>query len=159
MSTKGSNALQMTQEQYEARKAEAERIEKELFKLSEERREADFHADHEGIPDSHMVDLERRESILNERKVAIQEILNNAVIIEKKENTNVVGIGSVVFVQVNGEPPKWLTLVSCSPDVFNGEVSLASPIGAAINGKKVDSLVTYQGGDGSTFTAKILKIK
>ena len=166
MSTKGSKKaqvqaeetqpLQMTRKQYEAHQREFEEVEDALAKLSEERRYTDFHLDHEGVPDPAQVDIEHREGILKDRRRWLRNILNSAVINTAEKLQGIVGIGSKVLLRTDDDEFE-VTLVSVSPDVLNGEVSLQSPIGKAINGQQEGANIEYAV-EGNIFHGKILKV-
>ena len=99
------------------------------------------------------------QAFLEGRIQELEAILRNSVIIEKKQNTGVVVIGSHVTIQEGGLEPETYHLVGpAEADPRNGKISHESPIGLAIIDKKVGD-VTEAETPGGKIKFKILKIE
>ncbi len=99
------------------------------------------------------------QAFLEGRIQEIEAILRNSVIIEKKQNSGVVVIGSHVTIQEDGLEPETYHLVGpAEADPRNGKISHESPIGLAIIDKKAGD-VTEAETPGGKIKFKILKIE
>lgn len=76
---------------------------------------------------------------LNEAEIArLENILKNAQVIEKSEDKNIVQVGSEVLININGEKRKYLIVGSSEEiDPLNGKISIESPLGQILIGKKI----------------------
>ena len=110
-------------------------------------------------------DIRTKVGRLKQRLSLINTILKNYIIYdgEKSKNNNVVDINDIVIIQICNNISslsKSFTVqlggvnVDLSGDVY--KISIESPIGRAIFGKEIGSIVTYEV-DGNTFTLKILQ--
>lgn len=80
------------------------------------------------------------QSFLEGRIKEIREIISQAKIIEKKENDKV-EIGSFVVLEGEGEKETFQIVESEEADIFQGKISLKSPLGEAILGKRKGEVV------------------
>ena len=106
-----------------------------------------------------------RQAEVEGRIAEIESILNNCEIITEKKNPKGekrIGLGSTVeieFIDAGEGAPKTATYTivgTVESDPFNGKISNASPIGAALIGKKEGDIVEIKAG--KTFKVRILKI-
>lgn len=100
------------------------------------------------------------QGFLEGRIQELEAILKDAVIIDDlQQESNVVGIGSVVTIQEDGEPPEIYHLVgSKEADPVSGRISHESPIGLALVGRRLGERVTASTPAGS-IQFKIVKIE
>ena len=99
------------------------------------------------------------QAFLEGRIQELEAILRNSVIIEKKQNTGIVMIGSHVTIQEEGLEPETYHLVGpTEADPRNGKISHESPIGLAIMDKKVGDVAEAET-PGGRIKFKILKIE
>jgi transcription elongation factor GreA len=100
------------------------------------------------------------QAFLEGRVMEIETILHNAVIIDELEQVEgIVGIGSLVTIQEEGEPPETYHLVGPQEaDPLSGRISHESPIGVVLVGKKVGDVVTAETPAGPT-PFKIVRIE
>jgi len=88
----------------------------------------------------------------------LEVILRNSVLIEKKVNTGMVGLGSHVTIQEEGMDPETYHIVGpTEADPRNGKISHESPIGLAIMDKKVGDVTEAQT-PGGKIKFKIVRI-
>lgn len=82
---------------------------------------------------------------IEDRINKLESILKSAVIMPSKHDTSVVGIGSVVTVQKEGGDSKTYTIVgSEEADMSAGKISLKSPLGQTLLGKKKKETVSVK---------------
>lgn len=72
----------------------------------------------------------------------LQATINQAKVIEKKEK-NEIQIGSFVFLESEGEKAKYQVVESEEADISEDKVSLKSPLGEALLGKKKGDIVKF----------------
>lgn len=99
------------------------------------------------------------QGFLEGRIQEIENILRNAVIIEKSANRGVVSIGDHVTIQEADFPPETYHVVGAKEaDPRNGRISNESPIGRAVIDHKVGDVVEADT-PGGKMNFKILKIE
>lgn|SRR5574341_188300 len=99
------------------------------------------------------------QAFLEGRIQEIEFILRNAAIIEKKNNNDVVDVGSHITIQEDGSSPEKYHVVGAKEaDPRNGKISNESPIGRAVMGHKVGEVVEAET-PGGKVKFKILKIE
>lgn len=79
----------------------------------------------------------------NENRISqLEEIINNSEIITKESN-HIIGIGNKVDVlnQTNGQEMQFFIVGAKEADPRIGKISIESPIGMALSGKKKDDIV------------------
>ena len=106
-------------------------------------------------------DEAKNEQALLEAKIAeMEEMIRNAKIVEKV-STSSVGIGTTVklFDFEFDEEITYHIVGTTEIDIANGKISLESPLGRAIYGKKVNDEIEVEVPDGGTNKYKILEIK
>ena len=110
------------------RKEVTERIEKakEMGDLSENAEYTSARED-QGFLEGHILELEA--------------LLKNAVVVNHTKGADVVEIGSVVKVQLDGSARDYTIVGSNEADPLRGKISHASPLGEAFLGKRVNDVV------------------
>lgn len=102
--------------------------------------------------------LENKE--YNENRIALlTELIKNAEVVDKKISKNQVSLGSVVEIEnlTNNNKLKYEIVGQTEADPKLGKISIVSPIGAALNGKKVNDIIKIDSPMGEMMY-KILKI-
>jgi transcription elongation factor GreA len=82
-------------------------------------------------------DAKEEQSFTEGKILELEEMVNNAVIIEKGKGTGVVDIGSVIKVKTNGEEKEFTIVGSSETIPEKGIISNESPLGQAFLGKRV----------------------
>ena len=95
---------------------------------------------------------------VEERVMALEEIIKNAVIIAGKHKTDAVGIGSIVTVKRGKEEKTYTVVGSEEADVASGKISNKSPLGEAVIGRKKGEKCSYTTPAGDV-SCEILEIK
>ncbi len=131
----------------EKRKEVAEKLEyaKSLGDLSEN---AEYH------------EARDAQAAVEDRIKKIEIILKNAIIVSGKHTTDVVSVGSKIKVIKDGsKDEKEYTIVGAEEsDISSGKISVRSPLGEAVVGKKKDDKFTFNTPSGSV-AYKIIDIK
>lgn len=84
--------------------------------------------------------------------------LENCEIVNRKAKKDKVGLGSVVTIEYDDKDTETYTLVgSVESDLLNNKISIESPLGSAIFGKKISDVVEVNSPNG-IFTVKIIKL-
>ncbi|MDO9028046.1 MAG: GreA/GreB family elongation factor, partial [Candidatus Roizmanbacteria bacterium] len=71
----------------------------------------------------------------------IDEIINQAEVVESPRNNNYVEIGNIVTVELQGKTEQFQIVGEFEADPMNKKLSNTSPIGQALMNKKVGDLV------------------
>ena len=100
------------------------------------------------------------QAMIEDRIKKIESILKSATIVNGTHSTEVVSIGSSVTINKEGEKTeKEYTLVGAEEsDISIGKISIKSPLGEALVGKKKGDKFTFNTPSGPT-TYKIISIK
>ena len=99
------------------------------------------------------------QAFLEGRILEIEEILRQAVIIEKDAPTDQVSVGNkVTIVEEDGEPETYTLVGAQEADPRDGMISNESPIGNALLGKKTGDEVTVETPSGQ-IVFSVLKIE
>ena len=139
-----------------------ERLKQELKELTEVRRPAVIAAvadarSHGDLRENAAYDAARDEQALTERKIAEYEaMLRNAVVMDEANRPrDVVGIGSTVVVDFDGDEERYTIVGAIEAKPAAGLISNESPIGKALLGKRPgqDAFVMTPGGQ-SKLTVK-----
>ncbi len=143
-------------EQFHITQAKKDELEKELVYLKGEKRAeiservqtARAHGD---LRENTEYEQARTDQGENESKIgSIEHILKHAVIIERS-GSDVIELGSIVIIQKPGQEQKTFTLVtSTEADMAQGRLSIESPIGKALMGKKKGDSARVQTPAGET---------
>lgn len=142
-----------------------ERLKEELDNLKEVRRpeiaaivaEARSHGD---LRENSAYDAARHDQMMNERRIAdLDALFRNAVIVDELPTANgAVGIGSTVTIDFDGEEEQYTIVGAIEAKPTEGKISNASPIGAALLGKRPGQTAEVPTPGGST-TVKILRVE
>lgn len=81
------------------------------------------------------------QSLLEVRIAQLEEILSKPQIIEHREKTNFVVIGSTIVVEVDGQVDEFMVVGTMEADPAKKKISNESPVGAALLGAKVGEVV------------------
>ena len=100
------------------------------------------------------------QGVLEDRIQKLESVLKNAVIVSSHHNTDVVDVGSSVTVVKEGEKDEMVyTIVgSEESDFAEGKISMHSPFGEAVMGKKKKESFTFDAPSGP-ITYKVIDIK
>ena len=96
------------------------------------------------------------QSFIEGRVLELDEILRHAQVIDGKEKSDDVQIGTKVKVEVDGDEDEFVIVSSVEADPMQGKISDESPVGRALLGAKVGDVVTVSSTIKSTY--RILEI-
>jgi transcription elongation factor GreA len=88
----------------------------------------------------------------------LEEILQNAQVAETPKNDNIVELGETVVVSKNGQTQIFTIVGEFEANPLEGKISVNSPIGKGLLGKKVGEEVSIETPAG-VFVYKIIEIK
>jgi transcription elongation factor GreA len=147
----------LTKQTYEKLKKELEylktKVRKEIAKRLEET------AAFGDLSENFAYQQAKEDQAFFENKIAqLEKILSNAIIIDKKQNKEIVDIGSEVTVVFDGKTQKFQIVEPEEADPKEGKLSFKSPLGQAIFGKKPGKEIVVETPKGK-LKCKILKIK
>ena len=120
-----------------------EDIKAELTELVNERRpqiiaavaEARSHGD---LRENAAYDAARHDQMMLERRIQeLQDLIRNAEVVETNVNSNVVGLGTPVVVDDDGMDETYTVVGAAEARPALGRISIESPIGRALIGKRV----------------------
>ena len=87
----------------------------------------------------------REEQEFVERRIReLEDLLMHAEVVASKDNSGKVQIGSRVVLQGEGKPLEFQIAGTREADPLNGKISLESPFGSALIGKKVGESVEIE---------------
>jgi transcription elongation factor GreA len=107
--------------------------------------------------DSPYVEASDERELLEARILEIENIIENSEIINGKNKTNNVEIGAKVMVLVDGKVKEYLLVEEIEADPLEGKIAMDSPVGLALQGKKVGEQVKLDV-NGKVLIYKIEKI-
>ncbi|MCO5221185.1 MAG: transcription elongation factor GreA [Thermomicrobiales bacterium] len=120
-----------------------ERLREELDHLRNVRRQeiAEIVAEarsHGDLRENSAYDAARHDQMMNERRIAdLDALFRNAVVVEDAPAANgAVGLGSTVTIDWDGEEERYTIVGAIEAKPTEGKISNASPIGAALLGKR-----------------------
>ena len=155
----------MTSEPVPVTREGLERLREELENLREVRRpeiaaivaEARSHGD---LRENSAYDAARHDQMMNERSIAdLDTLFRNAVIVDDKPAANgIVGLGSTVTVDFDGEEERYTIVGAIEAKPIEGKISNQSPIGAALLGKRAGQTAEVPTPGGSQ-TVKVLRVE
>ncbi len=97
------------------------------------------------------------QGVIEDRISKLEELLKDATIV-KTTNTGVIGVGSVVTVEKDGKKFEYTIVGSEESDVSSNKISMRSPFGLAIMGKKKGDNFTFKAPSGElAYTVKEVK--
>lgn len=135
------NVIKLTKEGYEALKQELESLKHRLmYEISQRIKEARELGDL--AENAEYDEAKNEQGRISGRIAELEEILNNAEIIESTES-DVVSIGSwVVIKNLNTGEERTIRLVNPQEsDIFSNKVSVDSPVGRVLLGKRIGEVV------------------
>jgi len=135
------SVIKLTREGYETLKQELESLRQKLmYEISERIKEARELGDL--AENTEYDEAKNEQGRINSRIAELEQILNNAEIIEATES-DVVSIGSwVVIKNLNTGEERTIRLVNPQEsDIFSNKVSVDSPVGRVLLNKKVGEIV------------------
>jgi transcription elongation factor GreA len=104
-------------------------------------------------------EAKEQQAFLEARIRHIEDVLKRAEVIEQPNGTDAVSIGCTVTVAEEGEGPESFRLVgSAEADPTQGFISIESPLGRALIGKRVGDSARIKTPDGSSLTFQVLDI-
>ncbi|HZG03352.1 MAG TPA: transcription elongation factor GreA [Streptomyces sp.] len=161
MTQTSDNVTWLTQEAYDQLKAELEYLSgparAEIAKKIEAAREEGDLRENGGY---HAAKEEQGKQELRVRQLT--QLLENAKVGEPPADTGVVAPGMVVTVAFDGDEDDTLTFLLASREYASSDVetySPQSPLGSAVNGKKVGSDAQYELPNGKQASVRILDAK
>lgn len=83
-------------------------------------------------------------AMINGRMDELSDILNRSVIVQAVSANGQVGIGSVVHIEVNGNPLQFTIVGEWEADPSARKISHESPLGKALIGRKVGETVEVE---------------
>jgi len=100
-------------------------------------------------------DAKEEQGFIEGRIIELEQMINNATVVEKQSTNGFVGIGSYVKMQVNGGHQEFHIVGVNEADPINGKISHESPLGKAFLGKKKGEKVVVNVPSGEvTYTVK-----
>lgn len=104
-------------------------------------------------------DAKNEQAFIEGEIMRLESIINTAEIIQANQNKDVVGIGSHVTVKEQGEDSEEVYHIVGSAEAkpSEGKLSMESPLGKALLGKKVGDKVSVAAPDGTIYF-KVVKI-
>lgn len=84
------------------------------------------------------------QAALEERISVIEEILRTAVVVGEHKKRDVVGIGSIVTVSLDGKKTEYTLVGSEESNVRENKISNRSPLGESLMGKKKGDKCSYK---------------
>lgn len=104
-------------------------------------------------------DAKNEQAFIEGRIATLEAMLANAVLINKKDASEIVGLGSQVTVLEDGQDQVTYEIVgSAEVDPKTGRISNESPLGQALMGRRAGEEVTVRT-PGGTLQVKILKLQ
>lgn len=149
----------LTKEKYEALKTELELlVTKKRKEVAEKLEYAKSLGDLSENAEYH--EARDEQAIIEDRIKKLESIIKSAVIVSEKHTTDIVSIGSTVIIAKEGsDKEQTYTIVGAEEsDLSLGKISVKSPLGEALFGKKKGAKCTFNTPSGST-TYKIISIK
>jgi transcription elongation factor GreA len=97
------------------------------------------------------------QAVTEDRITKLELILKNAVIVSE-EHTDIVNVGSVVEVEKDGKKVSYTIVGTEEADALNGKISIRSPFGQAVLGKKKGDSFTFSAPTGEVL-CKVISVK
>jgi transcription elongation factor GreA len=98
------------------------------------------------------------QATIEDRIAKLEELLKNAVIVSGRGSSGSVNIGSLVTVEKEGKSYSYTIVGSEESDVVANKISVRSPFGQSIIGKKVGESFSFTAPNGE-LSYKIVEIK
>ena len=91
----------------------------------------------------------KEQSFVEGRIQTLEQMLKSAVILDDATQTEAVGLGSTVTVDIDGDEETYVVVGSLEADPARGRISSASPVGKALLGRRAGDEVTATAPGGS----------
>ncbi len=98
------------------------------------------------------------QAFVEDRIAKLEGILKTAMIISEHSTTGSVNVGSEITVEKNGKKIQYTIVGTEEADALSGKISIKSPFGQAVIGKKKGDSFTFDAPSGSV-TYKVTEIK
>lgn len=98
------------------------------------------------------------QAFLEGRIIELESMIRNSSISFKEQSDNVV-IGSAVVVEADGSQETYIIVNSIESNPLENKISVDSPIGKILFGKKVGDVCKLETPDGSIVEYKIIEVK
>ena len=102
-------------------------------------------------------DAKEQQAMLEGKIKELEDQVREAQIVQKTTQSDVIQIGSAVEVESEGEKLTFVVVTARDADPLQGKISVESPIGETLMGKKKGEIATVETPDGS-MKYKILTI-
>ena len=103
-------------------------------------------------------DARNEQSFVEGRIQELEYILKYAKVADNGKSKDAISVGSIVSVNLDGEKLTYELVGSTEADPLSGKISVESPIGSALLGKKVGEKLTANTPSGPV-TVKVLKVE
>lgn len=103
-------------------------------------------------------DARNEQSFIEGRIQELRDVIMKAKVVSKYGNSNEIGLGSIVICNVENDKETYELVSSAEADPMNGKVSIESPLGKGLLGKKKGEVTIVKTPGGET-VYKILEIK
>jgi transcription elongation factor GreA len=142
-----------------------DKLQEELDYLRSVKRQEVAQRLHEAMEGGELIEDAEYEAAKNEQAFVegrIQELeilLANARVIEEKEKSDIVGVGSTVAIQESDNPEEIYTIVGpAEASPRDGRISNESPLGRALMDRRAGDTVRVDA-PGGTFTVRVVKVE
>ncbi|MEI6842963.1 MAG: transcription elongation factor GreA [bacterium] len=98
------------------------------------------------------------QAVIEDRIAKLEDLLKNATIVSERELSDVVNIGSIVVVEKDNKKITYTIVGSEEADVSANKISIRSPFGQAIVGKKKGDNFSFTAPNGE-LSYKLLDVK
>jgi transcription elongation factor GreA len=103
-------------------------------------------------------DARNEQSFIEGRIEELETMVANAKVVDKKSVDGTISLGSVIECEIDGDKEEYEIVSSVEANPILGKISIDSPFGNALQGKKAGDTVLVHAPDG-TLTYKILNVK
>lgn len=97
------------------------------------------------------------QAIVEDRIAKLEAILKSAIIVSSEHTKDIVSVGSVVHVEKDSKKSSYTIVGTEEADIVNGKISIRSPFGQAVLGKRKGETFSFETPQGS-MTYKIVSI-
>jgi len=111
------------------------------------------------ISENAMYDTAKQEQAFVEGRISeLNDILKKAVVLEEGTANGLVGVGCKITVHIEGDVEEFQLVGAPEANPLDKKISIESPLGLALSGKKVGDEVTVEAPIGN-LTYKIVKVE
>lgn len=103
-------------------------------------------------------DARNEQSFIEGRIEELEGMVANAKVVDKKAGNGTIDLGSIVTCEIDGDKEEYELVSSVEANPVSGKISIDSPFGKALVGKKVNDTALVNAPDG-TLTYKIIAVK